>query len=517
MFNKYILIPAIICAVTFFAMSCTDSTGPEIGDSLELFAGLEAIPEASNSVVTVNRGTDEKTDGYFSISIEKIEDNPFLKPGQHEAWCLEWNKKLRSSGDVHTDVKWFSSDSNDKWKPMNYFFSIRKQLQEKDPSLTYRDIQAIVWVLAGEMGIAPKFDVMSLPVDKLPNRLVSNGEVNFSRQKVSSIASTVIEEAPDAQVPFAGTIAQTAEEEQDIYVPPNEKINSFITTWDTSLGPNATVTLALAGTVDATIYWGDGTTTDVTTPGPHMHDYGTDGVYTVSVLGSVTAYNSDIHSSPAETQKLLSVDSWGYLGFEDMSYAFFEASNLNSVPNHSVGIENVTNMEGMFRGASSFNSPIGNWNTTNVESFYWMFAEATEFNQPIGDWDTKNVKIMSRMFFYGRSFNQSIGDWNTSSVWNMSNMFLGAWSFNQPIGSWDTKSVTNMKRMFNGARSFNYPLENWNVENVTKMEDMFKNAETFNQSLSGWCVGNFSSTPSGFADGADAWTLPKPVWGTCPS
>jgi surface protein len=516
MLNKYIIIPAIFIAVIMLATSCTDSTGPDFEDSLELYAGLETIPEASNSVVTINQGSDERTDGYFTISVDKVKANPFIKPGQHEAWCLEWNKNLRSSGDIHADVKWFNSGSNDKWKPLNYFFSIRKQLQEDDPSLTYRDIQAVVWVLAGEMGIAPKFDVMSLPVNQLPNRLVSNGKVNFSREKVAEIASSVMQQAPDAQVPFAGTVAQTAEGEQDIYVPANDLLNSFITTWDTSLGPNATVTLALAGTVDATIYWGDGSTSDVTTAGPHTHDYGSDGIYTVSVFGDVSAYNSDTHSTPEETQKLLTVESWGDLGFEDFSYAFYEASNLTWVPNHSVGIKNVTNMEGMFRGASSFNSPIGNWNTTNVESFYWMFAEATEFNQPIGGWNTKNVKIMSRMFFYGRSFNQPIGDWNTSSVWNMSNMFLGAWSFNQPIGSWDTKNVTNMKRMFKGSRSFNYPLENWNVENVTKMEGMFKNAGSFNQDLSGWCVVNISSTPSGFASGTDDWTLAKPVWGTCP-
>lgn len=514
MLKKYTIYAALCFAALVLAVSCIDSTGPNLEESLELYAGLESIPEASNSIVTINRGADETKDGYFNISIDNVSANPFLAPGEHKAWCLEWNKSLRSSGDVHSEVKWFSSKTNDKWKPMNYFLSMRKQLQSVDPSLTFREIQAVVWVLAGEMGIAPEFDVKNLTVSELPNRLVTNNQANFNREKVSTIAQEVIQKAPTATVPFSGVVAQTAEDQQDIIIFGDE--DAFITTWDTSLGPKTTVTLALAGTVDATIDWGDGTSLDVTTPGPHTHDYGTDGVYTVKVTGSVTAYNSDMNIASGEMQKLLTVDSWGDLGFEDMSYAFFGASNLTFVPNHSVGIENVTNMEGMFRGASSFNSPIENWNTTNVESFYWMFAEATEFNQPIGGWNTKNVKIMSRMFFYGRSFNQSIGDWNTSSVWNMSNMFLGARSFNQPIDSWDTKNVTNMKRMFNGSRSFDYPLENWNVENVTKMEEMFKDARTFNQSLSDWCVGNFSSTPSGFADGADAWTLSKPEWGTCP-
>src|SRR6056297_4173731 len=42
---------------------------------------------------------------------------------------------------------------------------------------------------------------------------------------------------------------------------------AFITTWDTRLGTSPTVSLGLAGTVDAVIDWGDGTTEAVTTPG----------------------------------------------------------------------------------------------------------------------------------------------------------------------------------------------------------------------------------------------------------
>ena len=50
---------------------------------------------------------------------------------------------------------------------------------------------------------------------------------------------------------------------------------AFITTWDTSLGEGTTVTLALAGAVDADIDWGDGSPLEhVMTPGPHVHDYG---------------------------------------------------------------------------------------------------------------------------------------------------------------------------------------------------------------------------------------------------
>lgn len=487
MYKKSIVILALCSAALLFLSTCKDNVSPDIEDSLELFAGLELIPEASETVVTINKGTDEANDGFFTISVGNIQSNTLLTPGTHEAWCLEWKKNLRSSGDVHRDVKWYSSGSNEKWKPLNYFFSIRDELKNDDPELTFREIQAIVWVLAGEMGIAPEFDVMNLPVDQLPSRLRSNGEADLSRDRVAGIARMVMQNAPGATIPLSGMIAQTADDEQDIFVPPTEPDNdAFITTWDTSLLLGTSVTLALAGEVDATIDWGDGTITEVNAPGPHIHDYGTDGIYTVSVTGSVTAYNSFSNSSPNEPRKLLTVESWGDLGFEDLSFAFHGARNLTSVPNTSKGIEGVTNMSNMFQNATSFNYPIGDWDTGAVTDMSWMFYRAMSFNQPIGGWDTGSVINMGLMFGLAASFNQPIGDWNTGAVTNMGGMFAVAKSFNQPIGDWNTAAVTNMNDMFESATSFNQPIGDWNTAAVTNMGGMFSRATSFNQPIGDW-------------------------------
>lgn len=168
----------------------------------------------------------------------------------------------------------------------------------------------------------------------------------------------------------------------------------------------------LAGEVDATIDWGDDTVETVTTPGPHTHDYGVHGIYTVSVIGIVTAYNSRVNGgADSEREKLISVDKLGQLDFTNMYGAFYECRNLVSVPTSSDGIETVTDMSLMFYGTSLFNQPIGGWDTSNVTDMEGMFAGASAFNQDIGGWDTSNVTDMSWMFYDASSFNQDLSGW----------------------------------------------------------------------------------------------------------
>ena len=186
---------------------------------------------------------------------------------------------------------------------------------------------------------------------------------------------------------------------------------SFITTWDTSLGDGTTVALALAGTVDAKIDWGDGTVEFVTYSGP-THNYGDDGIYTVSVTGSVTAYNSFSYGGVASNRaKLISVDSWGQLGFTSMYRAYYNCTNLGSVPPTSDGIEAVADMGWMFYDASAFNSDIGGWDTSGVADMSLMFVRASAFNSDIGGWDTSSVTDMDYMFYDADSFNRDLSGW----------------------------------------------------------------------------------------------------------
>ncbi|MCL6259839.1 BspA family leucine-rich repeat surface protein [Aquiflexum sp. TKW24L] len=116
----------------------------------------------------------------------------------------------------------------------------------------------------------------------------------------------------------------------------------------------------------------------------------------------------------------------------------------------------------------------------------------------------------------------------TSLVTNMTYLFRGV-SIDQPIGNWDVSNVTNMEGMFahydhtfdwgwdgppRDVVLFNQPITDWDVSNVTNMDFMFKDNFEFNQDLSNWCVIKIPNTPK--ETFPVTWTLPKPIWGTCP-
>lgn len=267
--------------------------------------------------------------------------------------------------------------------------------------------------------------------------------------------------------------------------------------------------------VNAVINWGDGTTT---TAGPgfgvYSKTYANPGVYTVTVSGTVPKLRTGRTTTGLGAKLITEVTSFGDLGTTDFDQCFRGADKLTTVPNALPA--GVTNTQLMFRDATSFDSPIDQWDVSSVTNMLGMFFNAASFNQDISSWDVTSVTNMAEMFRGATSFNQIINSWDVISVTTMAGMFRDATSFNKTINGWNVTSVTNMARMFRGATSYDADLNFWNVENVTNFDEMFRDATSFNRDLSYWCVPLITEAPTDFDLGATAWTEPRPVWGTCP-
>ena len=229
--------------------------------------------------------------------------------------------------------------------------------------------------------------------------------------------------------------------------------------------------------------------------------------------------NPYIYSIEAGFQYKFDIEHFDTSNVTSMRDIFKSRFPLYEVPNISFwDVSNVLDMSWLFYKAKTWHSELdlSNWNVGNVKSMNSMFYLIDSFSQDIGNWDTSNVTDMSKMFLLASAFNQDIGNWDTSNVTNMELMFSGATSFNQDIGSWDVSNVKFFTSMFSGATSFNQDISGWNISSALIINSMFSSTTSFNQDLSSWCVTNFTSEPNNFDTGATAWTLPKPVWGTCP-
>jgi len=238
--------------------------------------------------------------------------------------------------------------------------------------------------------------------------------------------------------------------------------------------------LALEDT--ATIDWGDGNTSTVTTnldQSPReTHEYVNLGIYEITVDGNFDR----IQYGSTMLEGITEIKAWGTHNSTSLSLS--GCSNLTKVDNHVE--KSVTGMNFMFNDATIFNGDISNWNTSSVTNMSYMFRRALNFNGDIYNWNTSNVTDMSSMFSAAQSFNGDMPYWNTFNVTDMEQMFISAESFNGDISWWDTGNVTNMSNMFRRALNFNGDISFWNTANVTDMSLMFQFAAAFNGDMPYW-------------------------------
>jgi len=206
----------LMVAGALFFTACQDSVNPSLEESVAPYLELEAIEGASNTNVTVNRGDVHGLDSYFAFDLSNIESNGLIREGVVEGWCLEWNKPIRQNNDVHQGVELYNTFGSDTWKSANYLMSIKKELKANDPDLTYREIQVALWSLID----TPTFNLDEvLQEGRMPSRMISNGQPNFSVKKTKDIVNRVRKEVGNFEYKPGSPIivfSRTEDDQQNI-------------------------------------------------------------------------------------------------------------------------------------------------------------------------------------------------------------------------------------------------------------------------------------------------------------
>lgn len=187
------LIGLMVFGVMYLS-ACQNNVNATLEESIAPYMELQAVEGASNATMVVNRGETKSLDSYFALDFSNIQPSGIFSEGTVEGWCLQWNKPLRQNNDVHRGMEVYSTFGNSSWKPANYLMNIKEDLKSEYPDITYREIQVALWSLIE----TPKFDLDEvLNTNRMPQRMISNGEPNFNVETVKQIVNKVQAEASE--------------------------------------------------------------------------------------------------------------------------------------------------------------------------------------------------------------------------------------------------------------------------------------------------------------------------------
>jgi len=230
----------------------------------------------------------------------------------------------------------------------------------------------------------------------------------------------------------------------------------FITTWKTD-NPGVSddnqllISTSQFGIYDYSVDWGDGNT-DVDVRGDILHTYTTPGIYEVQITGYFPA-TGFFSGEPLDREKLLTVEQWGDIVWENLNYAFSGCVNLDVVAVDTPDLSKIEQLTNTFVNCERLigNASFSEWDVSNVERFDYMFRVCFAFNQDISTWNMSKAVSVHGLFNFATSFNQDIGAWNLTNVVDMRNLFNNAHAFDQNLSSWNVSSVTDMTNMFSGS------------------------------------------------------------------
>ena len=119
------------------------------------------------------------------------------------------------------------------------------------------------------------------------------------------------------------------------------------------------------------------------------------GTYTVQVVGLYPHFISEPGSPSAD--KLISVEQWGNISWQNMSYSFNGAVNMTLNASDVPDLSQVTDMKYMFNNAQSFNGDLSNWDVSHIGMDFTKFLSGSgmssyNYEKLLVGWDTLELQ-----------------------------------------------------------------------------------------------------------------------------
>ena len=112
------------------------------------------------------------------------------------------------------------------------------------------------------------------------------------------------------------------------------------------------------------------------------HVYAAPGEYRVAIWGDMGQFGFGVPDwrTKDDCKKLVDIVQWGCVQLTQTGYQFYECRMLGRLSARDVpDLSGVTNMTGIFRGASSFQADLSAWDVSGVTSMDCMFYGASSF------------------------------------------------------------------------------------------------------------------------------------------
>jgi len=146
------------------------------------------------------------------------------------------------------------------------------------------------------------------------------------------------------------------------------------------------------------------------------------------------------------------INTWNTSGKGSFSLMFMNNQKFNQ-PLNNWDVSSVTSIASIFQLASVFNQPLNNWDVSLCTGFVSAFRDAVQFNQSLNTWVIRNTATpnVSNMFEGASKYNQPMDNWDTSAIIIITSMFLNASSFDQDLSNWDIGLITTATQFLEGS------------------------------------------------------------------